>query len=155
MTSHTSMATSWETRGMLIPSPIPKINIFKELRLGNGISPSFLILLRGGVWPVIPKSFLFFGENVLLVRRLFHHANIQVGASIALIACYLSCYKVDLIWAMNSQTLAQSWSNTPFYQTKIFCRILYVILPLHNGWLILSLQLWCMCYLNPIVQSNK
>ena len=41
-------------------------------RLGNGISPCFFAFLRGGIWQAIPKSFLFFGENfLLLVCELF------------------------------------------------------------------------------------
>jgi len=41
-------------------------------RLGNGISPCFFAFLRGGIGQAIPKSFLFFGENfLLLVCELF------------------------------------------------------------------------------------
>ena len=44
------------------------------LRLGKGISPSFFAFLRDpdGVGQAIPKSFLFFRENfLLLVCELF------------------------------------------------------------------------------------
>ena len=52
-------------------SPIPLKNVeFRDgmgPRLGNCISPCFFTFLRGGVWQAIPKSFLFSGENFLLL----------------------------------------------------------------------------------------
>ena len=49
--------------------PIPKFHFFNGMgpRLGNGISPCFFAFLRGGIWQAIPKSFLFFWENFLLL----------------------------------------------------------------------------------------
>ena len=41
------------------------------LRLGNGISPGFFTFVRGGVRQAIPKSFLFIGENFLLLCEIF------------------------------------------------------------------------------------
>ena len=35
------------------------------LRMGNGISPCFFTLLRGGVGQAITKSFLFFGDEIV------------------------------------------------------------------------------------------
>jgi len=52
-------------------------------RLSNGISPCFFAFLRDGVGQAIPKSFLFLGENfLLLVCELFRvhemHSQLEV-----------------------------------------------------------------------------
>ena len=65
-------------------------------RLGNGISPCFFTFLRGGVWQAIPKSFLFFGENFLLLvvhvtlTVAFWILQLFVVASLRLIPVVLS-----------------------------------------------------------------
>ena len=47
-------------------------------RLGNGISPCFFAFLRGGIWQAVPKSFLFFGENFLLLVCDAHEMHRQL-----------------------------------------------------------------------------
>ena len=74
---HRTMSTRGEkTRGNASTQPwsrpIKKMLKFKDrmgLRLGKGISPSFFAFLRDpdGVGQAIPKSFLFFRENFLLL----------------------------------------------------------------------------------------
>ena len=44
-------------------------------RLGNGIFPCFFTFWRGGIWQAILKSFLFFGENFLLLVLLCNTRN--------------------------------------------------------------------------------
>ena len=63
-----------ETRGNAITQPrshpIPKFYIFvMGWKQGWVISPFYFTFWSAGVWQAIPKSFLFFGENLFLLVK--------------------------------------------------------------------------------------
>ena len=82
-------------------------------RLGNGISPCFFAFLRDGIWQAIPKSFLFFGENFLLLVSMRCWRWLRKSLSVLKLAGLFSCGKLRFLqyWKIKKRNSGDVWSS--------------------------------------------
>jgi len=93
-------------------------------RLGNGFSPCFFAFLRGGIRQAIPKSFLFFGENFLLLVYsksdgvlCFHYLRMRIANNTYHVRTYERTYASSTVSRHSGAKTKKDVQDNHYYQT--------------------------------------